>query len=89
MQLMFCGHEYAVAAMTYVTHIDPTNQVAKDKLDWAKVRDTYQPVWMVYHAEGVGREGNIPNQKLCMRVTDQCADSTLESIVLVNISDSP
>ena len=50
---MFCGHEYAVAAMTYVAHIDPTNQAAKGKLDWAKVRDTYHPVWMVYHAEGV------------------------------------
>ncbi|XP_041367358.1 hydroxyacylglutathione hydrolase, mitochondrial-like isoform X2 [Gigantopelta aegis] len=41
---VFCGHEYTVSNLKYASHVEPTNQVLKNKLEWAKSqRDKKEP----------------------------------------------
>ncbi|CAF0800779.1 unnamed protein product [Brachionus calyciflorus] len=32
---VYCGHEYSVSNLKYALHVDPTNEAAKQKLEWA------------------------------------------------------
>ncbi|KAG1676014.1 Hydroxyacylglutathione hydrolase, mitochondrial [Nymphon striatum] len=35
---VYCGHEYTVNNLKYALHVEPENQVIKDKLSWAKAQ---------------------------------------------------
>jgi len=35
---VYCGHEYTKKNLEFAVHVEPTNQIAKEKLDWATER---------------------------------------------------
>ena len=37
---VYCGHEYTVSNLKFARHVEPDNEVIKEKLAWAKVSDT-------------------------------------------------
>lgn len=36
---VYCGHEYTVSNLKFARHVEPDNEVIKEKLAWAKVFD--------------------------------------------------
>lgn len=38
---MYCGHEYSVSNLKYALHVEPDNDDAKQKLNWALEQRTF------------------------------------------------
>ena len=36
-QQVYCGHEYTVKNLLYASHVEPSSEAVKMKLEWAKV----------------------------------------------------
>ena len=42
-QKVYCGHEYSIQNLTFGRHVEPDNEIIKEKLAWCKAERAKNP----------------------------------------------